>query len=814
MKSFKSSGGNNTGKFARFFKTGKSRLTAGILALCMVITMLPGISLTAFATTAAWSYPTSAPATPFESGTGESSDPYIIKTAQQLANMAYLVNNDNTNYGGKHYKLDANIDLAGGNWTPIGYANSMEDYAFFAGSFDGAGYTISNLKLGTEDNQDNLGMFTGLLSVGIIKNVNLSDVNVMGRWGIGCIVNSSQGIIDNCHITSGTISGVSNVGAIVCSALNGSIVRNCSNKASIVYPENSATASGFAGIAAESWGAMIENCYNAGSITGLGRLAGIVAYQYEGSVTQNCYNIGTITGGTEKGGIVGYIDNPGYSLSGTKSEVNNCYYMSNKGVTSEYGIKGYGTVSYCDSFENAADTVSYNDTTDEISLVNALNNWVETKNSADYKSWTVTESQNNGYPILVKPHTHSWSADWTSDNTAHWHECTAANCNITENNQKDGYAVHTPNGDDGNCTTDIKCSVCQVVTTAAKASHSYDNDCDTECNNTGCTAGNRTTSHVPNTDDNNCTTEITCSVCNAVTKAAETDHSFINACDTSCNNAGCGYTRATTHTPNSDDGNCTTEITCSECNEVTTPAKAHTSKADDNDCTTAVYCGNTDCTQIVTPAMAHNFTDSCDTSCNNSGCGYTRAITHTPAADDGDCTTAVICSVCKAELQRGKPAHSFDDDYDASCNNTGCKHTRSVPQRHTHSNLQWVRTETEHWQTCTHCIERVGYWVHDYTPDNPDVCRICGYTKVKLTAKPAPTPQPETTPAPVPAETPVPTPRPTVAPAATPAAGNTNAPTGETPAENGGLPVIPIAAGVGIAVFLIFILAKRKKDDI
>lgn len=40
-------------------------------------------------------------------------------------------------------------------------------------------------------------------------------------------------------------------------------------------------------------------------------------------------------------------------------------------------------------------------------------------------------------------HTHDWSDDWTSDAGYHWHECDAANCNVTMNSLKDGYAAHT-----------------------------------------------------------------------------------------------------------------------------------------------------------------------------------------------------------------------------------------------------------------------------------------------------------------------------------------------------------------------------------
>lgn len=54
---------------------------------------------------------------------------------------------------------------------------------------------------------------------------------------------------------------------------------------------------------------------------------------------------------------------------------------------------------------------------------------------------------------------HTWSNDWSSDGTGHWHDCVNANCPITENNQKVGYAVHTP-GDEATETTPQTCDVC------------------------------------------------------------------------------------------------------------------------------------------------------------------------------------------------------------------------------------------------------------------------------------------------------------------------------------------------------------------
>lgn len=54
---------------------------------------------------------------------------------------------------------------------------------------------------------------------------------------------------------------------------------------------------------------------------------------------------------------------------------------------------------------------------------------------------------------------HNWDTAYDSNETHHWHNCTNANCPITENNQKDGYAVHTP-GAAATETTPQTCTEC------------------------------------------------------------------------------------------------------------------------------------------------------------------------------------------------------------------------------------------------------------------------------------------------------------------------------------------------------------------
>ncbi|MBO5355107.1 MAG: hypothetical protein J6B09_03480 [Clostridia bacterium] len=106
----------------------------------------------------------------------------------------------------------------------------------------------------------------------------------------------------------------------------------------------------------------------------------------------------------------------------------------------------------------------------------------------------------------------------------------------------------------------------------------------------------------------------------------------------------CGVTKLNDCTPNADDGNCTTAITCSVCGTVTTPAKdAHTPGEDDGNCTTAVYC--TECDQVAIAARD----------------------AHTGGAPT--CTAKAKCEVCETEY--GDTVDHKDDNTDHKCD-YGC----------------------------------------------------------------------------------------------------------------------------------------------
>ena len=115
-------------------------------------------------------------------GDGTATD-YYIRTAEELANFAQLVNSEN-DFSGKTITLGKNIVLDGSNWTPIGTKDNP-----FKGTFNGRNgstyYTISGL------NGDLFGVVNG-----IIQYVTISG-------GTGRLMNTlKSGTVESCMSTA------------------------------------------------------------------------------------------------------------------------------------------------------------------------------------------------------------------------------------------------------------------------------------------------------------------------------------------------------------------------------------------------------------------------------------------------------------------------------------------------------------------------------------------------------------------------------------------------------------------------------------
>lgn len=130
------------------------------------------------------------------SGSGTEADPYLISSEADLGYLANKVNNQTSAPQYEYYKLTDNINLTYNEWVPIGVYGNENQY--FCGSFDGNGFTISDLYI-TKENEKNIGLF------GYVKNSEIKNLTVTGA------------------IESITSTNVLNIGGIVAYAENSSL---------------------------------------------------------------------------------------------------------------------------------------------------------------------------------------------------------------------------------------------------------------------------------------------------------------------------------------------------------------------------------------------------------------------------------------------------------------------------------------------------------------------------------------------------------------------------------------------------------------
>ena len=203
----------------------------------------------------------------------------------------------------------------------------------YTGTFDGRNYTISGLYFNQENSYD-IGLFGR--NNGKIANAGILDSYFYGTSKVGGVCgNNYTGTITNCYNT-GSVSGLGTLGGVSGYNYTGSIT-NCYNTGNV------SGSSGFVGgVSGYNYTGSITNCYNAGSVSGNGNVGGVTGINYTGSIT-DCYNIGSVSGSDDNvGGVNGYND------GGT---ITNSYNAGSVSGTERYvgGVNGCneGTTTNC-----------------------------------------------------------------------------------------------------------------------------------------------------------------------------------------------------------------------------------------------------------------------------------------------------------------------------------------------------------------------------------------------------------------------------------------------------------------------------------
>ena len=312
----------------------KKKIASLALVLALCLSLLPtaafaeGTSVDNWDGSADTSWYTSAP----------DASAYHISTAEQLAGLAQLVNADpgTTNFAGKTFYLDNDIDLSGHEWISIGTGRGGTRAKYsFCGVFDGQGHVISNLYshesyIEGADESHNLlrNALFGNVYNGEVKNLGVANAEIWidpkdnSAAGKGILVDwMGKSKITNCWTSGSIYSGSKiekNIGGIV-----GVTVQDCT----------------------------ISGCYSTATLTGNfansegyytdpdpadwpnDTIGGIVGARFDHNLTvTDCWFDGKIVVNSLKaavGGIVGCIATVNNSVGGSVGDadvatVNNC----------------------------------------------------------------------------------------------------------------------------------------------------------------------------------------------------------------------------------------------------------------------------------------------------------------------------------------------------------------------------------------------------------------------------------------------------------------------------------------------------------
>ncbi len=245
-------------------------------------------------------------ATSFSSGDGSITNPYLILEGSELAYLAQQVNNG-TNYDGKYFQLTCDIDLNDRQWTPIGTNGNS-----FSGIFDGAGHSISNAVIETEDDVSSgssysygiFGSIMGVSAIAEIRNTEFNNVEIN-------INDLNSNVQIKAGIVVGTMYRKSKVSNVIVKSGN---IRSNSYSYSITNNNTLLAVGGIAGEARNTNTSTadpgdanrysIENCFVTLTINTSDFECGTVS---SGGWFSNSYDQGTYVTQISSGGIIGRI---------------------------------------------------------------------------------------------------------------------------------------------------------------------------------------------------------------------------------------------------------------------------------------------------------------------------------------------------------------------------------------------------------------------------------------------------------------------------------------------------------------------------
>ncbi len=351
-------------------------------------------------------------------GDGSLKDPYEVYTVEDLEAVG-VVTSERSNALEAYYELKNNIDLSekynedGESWNPIGQVNGKRNK--FAGTFNGAGFTISGLYQNTDI--EGTGLFSELDVAGWITNLILTNVNIYTTTQrTAAVVGYCKGNVFNVAVIGGSITTTANrCGSITGHMYDNGIIN--STYADVTITSSAANAGGIVGQASSVSGSYkfeIKNSQFVGEVTANGGNAGGIVGSAEDTTVENCIVANaTVTASGRGAGIAGSLKAKNRDA---QSAANNIVYN-----TVVYGKSGSG-VLYSDGSSTGA-VYSNNQYLSVSTTSGTLNTSQCTSKTLDvlfdrtnlqtvlYYSTTTYEFRTNNFPMLKLAYNHTTGGD-------------------------------------------------------------------------------------------------------------------------------------------------------------------------------------------------------------------------------------------------------------------------------------------------------------------------------------------------------------------------------------------------------------------
>ena len=214
-------------------------------------------------------------------GEGTESTPYLIKTTEQLQDMQALLSGSDAARIGNYFKQAANLEFDKNT------TNNFTPFATFTRHYDGDGYAISGLNIGTSDN-GRAALFLEAGENSTVKNVIIENSDFWAPYAAPVVAMlTGNATVENCHV----LKNVTATSDIYCAG--GVVASMKSENAKVIGCSSFASAEArgtVGGIVGNVVSGQLSNSIYLGNSLRCNQMRGAVSAHYPADTpAENCY---------------------------------------------------------------------------------------------------------------------------------------------------------------------------------------------------------------------------------------------------------------------------------------------------------------------------------------------------------------------------------------------------------------------------------------------------------------------------------------------------------------------------------------------